>query len=149
MCLQFAVNTALAWAVLMGAVSGCAKKEVDPVAELKALIPVIEQRLNKRDLARLKGMGTDNFESNAFVIDVFGEHVRDSVRLSLDRIQQDGTDATLLLNMASMKRPAAGRTLRLHLQGNGKWKIDSYEIIVAPADTLGRRISEPHSSRFV
>ncbi len=129
------VNTGLIAAVIIGALMGCAKKDVDPIAELRSLIPVIEQRLNKRDLAGLKGMGTVAFESNAFVIDVFGEHVRDTVRLTLDRIQQDGADATLILNMASQQRAGEPRLLHIHLRGGGKWKIDSYEITAPAADS--------------
>lgn len=131
------VNRCLSIAVLFGAFTGCATEQTDPVDALKSLIPVVEQRLNKRDLAGLKGMGTVAFESNAFVIDVFGQHVRDSIGLSLDRIQQDGADATLILNMTSGERSGENRKLLLRLHGNGKWKLDSYEVLTGPADTLG------------
>lgn len=135
MRLQTAVNTCLTTAVLLGALHGCAKEEVDPLEALKSMIPGIEQRLNKRDLAGLKGIGTVQFESNAFIIDVFGEHVRDTVHLGLSRIQQDGTNATLILNMTSQERAGESRELHLHLKGNGKWKIGAYEIIVKAADS--------------
>lgn len=135
---HFAVNTCLAASVLLGAVTGCAKKAKDPLDNIKALIPVVEAKLNKRDLAGLKGMGTVAFESNALVIDVFGEHVRDSVHLSLSRILMDGADATLILNMSSHERAGETRELHLFLKGDGKWKIDRYEIAEPPADTLGR-----------
>lgn len=135
---HFAVNTCLAAVVLLAAVAGCAKKEKDPLDSIKALIPVIEAKLNKRDLAGLKGMGTVAFESNAMVIDVFGEHVRDSVSLSLSRIQMDGADATLILNMSSHERAGEMRELHIFLKGDGKWKIDRYDISAPQADTLGR-----------
>lgn len=135
---HFAVNTCLAAAVLLGAAAGCAKKAKDPLDDIKALIPVVETKLNKRDLAGLKGMGTVAFESNALVIDVFGEHVRDSVHLSLSRIQMDGADAALILNMSSHERAGETRELHLFLKGDGKWKIDRYDIIEQQVDTLGR-----------
>ncbi len=135
---HLAVNTCLAAIVLLAAVTGCAKKVKDPLEDIKSLIPAVEAKLNKRDLAGLKGMGTVAFESNALVIDVFGEHVRDSVRLSLSRIQMDGAEATLILNMSSLERAGGMRELRLLLKGNGKWKIDRYEIAEPQADTLGR-----------
>jgi len=134
---RFIVNTGFIVAVIIGALIGCAKKDVDPIADLRSLIPVIEQRLNKRDLAGLKGMGTVAFESNAFVIDVFGEHVRDTVHLTLDRIQQDGTDATLILKMDSQQRVGEPRLLHVNLRGDGKWKIESYEITTPAADSIG------------
>lgn len=134
---RFIVNTGLIGAVIIGALIGCAKKDVDPIADLRSLIPIIEERLNKRDLAGLKGMGTVAFESNAFVIEIFGEHVRDTVRLTLDRIQQDGTDAKLILDMASQQRAGEPRQLHVNLSGNGKWKIDSYKIVESAADSLG------------
>ena len=123
-----AVNTTLGVAVLCGMLIACDSKPREPVDEMKSLIPFIEQRLNRRDLGGLKAMGTENFESNSLVIDVFGEHVRDSVCLSLSRIQQDGTDAALILNMSSTERPGEKRELHLDLKGDGKWKIDAFEI---------------------
>lgn len=135
---QFTVNTCLAAAVLLGAVTGCAQKEKDPLDDIKSLIPAVESKLNKRDLAGLKGMGTVAFESNALVIDVFGERVRDSVHLSLSRILMDGADATLILNMTSHERAGETRELYFHLKGDGRWKIDRYEVIESPQDTSGR-----------
>lgn len=147
--MKFAVNTCLAIAVLMAGVTGCAKKEKDPLDDIKSLIPVVEQRLNKRDLAGLKGMGTVNFESNAFVIDVFGQHVRDSVHLSLSRIQMDGLDATLILNMTSREQVEGRRELFLYLKGDGKWKIDRYEIVQPGADSLDSEYLNPDTTRGV
>jgi len=135
MHLEIAVNTTLAAAVLIGAITGCATREKDPLDEIKALIPKVEERLNRRDLGGLKGMGTTQFESNAFVIDVFGQHVHDSVSLALSRIQQTGSDATLILNMVSQERAGETRELHLRLKGDGRWKIDSYEVIGPAADT--------------
>lgn len=131
-----AVNTTLSLIVLTVAVLGCRAKTVDPLDRVKALIPEVETRLNRRDLAGLKGMGTERFESNAFVIDIFADRVRDSVTLALSRIQQDGADATLILDMAS-RQTGARQELRLHLRGNGRWKIDSYELAAPDTDTAG------------
>ncbi len=130
------VNAGIVAAVVVAVAGGCAEKEIDPIDQIKSLIPVIEQRLNKRDLAGLKGMGTVQFESNAFVIDVFGEQVRDTVTLSLSRVQIDGADATLMLHLTSLQSPSERRQLNIHLQGDGKWKIDRYEIIRPQGDTL-------------
>lgn len=146
---DFAVNACLAAAVFMGVAAGCAKKEKDPLDLIKALIPVVEQRLNKRDLAGLKGMGTVQFESNAFVIDVFGERVRDSVDLSLSRIQLDGADATLILNMNSHAVAGETRELHLYLKGDGKWRIDRYEILQPGADSLDSETLNPDTTRGV
>lgn len=133
----------------MAGLTGCAKKEKDPLDDIKSLIPIVQQRLNKRDLAGLKGMGTVQFESNAFVIDVFGEHVRDSVELSLSRIQLDGADATLILNMNSRAGAGETRELHLHLKGDGKWKIDRYEIVQPGADSLESESLNPDTARGV
>jgi hypothetical protein len=144
MRLRFAVNTVLAAVVVGSAVYSCATKEKDPLDDIKSLIPKIEKGLNRRDLAGLKGMGTVQFESNSFVIDVFGEHVRDSVTLSLSRIQQDGAEATLILNMTSRQRAGEKRELHVRLKGGEKWKIDSYEILEPGAhDSDTSRPGEP------
>ncbi|HWO55952.1 MAG TPA: hypothetical protein VNN55_00115 [bacterium] len=115
---------------------GCRAKTVDPLDRIKALIPEVETRLNRRDLAGLKRMGTERFESNAFVIDIFADRARDSVALALSRIHQDGADATLFLQMTS-RQTGARQELRLHLRGNGRWKIDGYEVVAPGADTIG------------
>jgi hypothetical protein len=130
------VNTTLSLVVLTVATLGCRAKTVDPLDRIKALIPEVESRLNRRDLAGLRRMGTERFESNAFVIDIFSDRVRDSVVLSLSRIQQDGADATLFLDMTS-RQTGARRELHLHLRGNGRWKIDAYELAAPGADTVG------------
>lgn len=132
-----AVNTTLLLAVLGFTVSGCATKEKDPLDEIKSLIPVVEQRLNKRDLAGLKGMGTVQFESNALVIDVFGEHVRDTVHLALSQILQTGSDATLILDMSMRPTMTQGRKLVLELKGGERWRIDSYRILTPDTDSSG------------
>lgn len=129
---QTAVNTNIALAVLACGIGGCAPKDKDPLDELKMLIPKVEEGLNSRDLAALQKIGTEKFASNSLVIDVFGDRVRDSVRLTLSRIQQTGTDATLILNVIPYDPAGEKRELRLRLQGGEKWRIDSYEVI----DTL-------------
>jgi len=50
----------------------------------------------------------------------------------------DGADATLILNMSSHERAGERRELHVFLKGDGKWKIDRYEVTEPPPDTLGR-----------
>lgn len=123
------VNAVLFSAVLVMGVLGCAKKTEDPLDDIKAMIPAFEQRLNRRDLAGLQSMGEPGFQSNALVIEVFSGRVADSVKLSLSRIQMDGPEATMILNMDSREWPTLKRELHLFLRGDGKWRINRYEIV--------------------
>ena len=126
------------WAVAVLLLISCDTKPKDPIDEIKALIPKLQQRLNRRDVGGLKGMGTDRFESNSLVIAVFGDRARDSVDLTLKRINQVGKDATLILSVrfrGDVTTPV--RELRLPLVAGRKWWIDGFEFapLVTPLDT--------------
>ena len=135
MRLQTAVNTSLIAAVILSVAVGCATKEKDPLDDIKSLIPKIEAGLNRRDLAGLQKLGTERFQSNALVVDVFDGRINDSVHVSLSRIQQTGADATLIVNLMSHETPGERRELHLHLQGGERWAITSYEIGAVAADS--------------
>jgi hypothetical protein len=130
---QIAVNTILLLVVSTAVLVGCAKKEIDPLDELKMLIPRVENGLNGRDLAALQKLGTDRFESNTLVIDVFGKRVNDSVDLTLSRIQQTGSDAIMYLDLISHDPGQRKRTLQLNIVGGERWRIDSFVVIDSTA----------------
>lgn len=124
------------WAVAVLLVVSCDRRPKDPIVEIKALIPKLQERLNRRDLGGLKGMGTDRFEPNALLIAVFGSRVRDSVELGLKRINQTGKDATLFLSVkfyGDTLTPA--RELQLPLVAGRLWWIDGFQF--TPPETNG------------
>lgn len=126
------------WAAAVFLLISCDTGPKDPIDEIKALIPKVQERLNRRDLGGLKGMGTERFEPNAFVIAVFGDRARDSVDLALKRINQVGKDATLILSVRFRGDNATpARELQLPLVAGRRWWIDGFEFapLVTPLDT--------------
>ena len=116
------------WVMAVFLVVSCDTKPKDPIVEIKALIPKLQERLNRRDLGGLKGMGTERFEPNALLIAVFGTRVRDSVELGLKSINQTGKDATLFLSVkfhGDTLTPA--RELQLPLVAGRLWWIDGFQ----------------------
>jgi hypothetical protein len=123
-------------------ISGCARKKTpNPVDAIKAIVPRLQEALNRRDIAALQRLGTSDFPSNRFLIDVFEGAVSDTIALSIAHLRQVPGEAQLVLTVTSL---AGGRELTLTLTGDGTWRIHSYQI--APmADSVGA-VSPPPDS---
>lgn len=115
-------------AVCCIALSGCSQKEVDPVEYVKAMIPQIQQGLNDRDIAGLKGLGTSKFEANRFITDVFTHGVRGDVKLELVRVRSVTDDVRMILRAVFDNGNGGVKELTLFFAGKGKLKIDTYSL---------------------
>ena len=123
------VNTiAAANVLILLSLAGCSQKERDVVAEIRALIPDIQQKLNDRDLGGLKRMGTANFQENAFVTDLV-PGPNDSVKLGFkSMINEPGKAVVIVRVLPSGQTGTVSRELTLNLTGSGHWHIDSYTV---------------------
>jgi hypothetical protein len=108
--------------------SGCSKKEVDPVEYAKAMIPQIQDGLNKRDIAALQELGTSNFEANGFITDVFTHGVGGDVVLSMIRVRHVPGNLFMILRATFGDGSGGVKELTIYFAGEKKWKIDTYSL---------------------
>lgn len=108
---------------------GCGEEEeIDPVVGIKAKIPVIERALNTRDLETLEEMGTDRFEPDRFVEDVFSHGVQGDVLLRFQRVRVFPGESELTLIAHFGERSQGGiKELTIGLAGED-FKLDSYSL---------------------
>ena len=112
---------------------GCARKRVDPVDALKAMVPRMEAALNRRDIAALQKLGTSQFASNRLIIDVFGANRTDTVDLQIKHLTQLPGKAQLTLGIVARgEEDLAVGMLTLQMVGDGNWRIDSYDLSLPP-----------------
>jgi hypothetical protein len=112
------------------AIAGCSKKPVDPIEYVKALIPKIQDGLNRRDIAGLQALGRSKFEANRFITDVFTHGVEGDVSLSLARIRHVTGEVSLSMN-AAFGPDGSGGLKELKIQfggGDDEWKITTYTL---------------------
>jgi len=118
--------------------AGCSKPPVDPVEQANALIPKIADGLNRRDIGALKDLGTDRFEPNRFLADVFSHGVKGDVTLSLYRFRQVPGETKLVLTATFGVGEIGGRKeLTLTLAGDKVLKVDLYsltDVRIPPAE---------------
>lgn len=110
------------------ALTGCSKKEEDPVEYVKAMIPKIQQGLNDRDIAELKSLGTAKFEANRFITDVFTHGVHGDVSLELVRVRSVPGDVRMILRTLFDGGKGGVKELTLFYAGDKDWKIDTYSL---------------------
>ena len=109
--------------------SGCSKKEVDPVEYVKAMIPKIQDGLNRRDIAGLQALGTSKFEANSFITDVFTHGVEGDVTLAMTRVRHVPGNLFMILSASFGNGGSGGaKELTIYFAGEKKWKIDSYSL---------------------
>lgn len=123
-----------------GFFTACSKPPVDPVDQVRALIPKLADALNKRDLAALKDLGTSKFEPNRFIADVFAHGVQGNVTLSMKRFRQVPGENRLGLTADFGPGQSGGsKELTLLLVGEKVLKIDVYSLkdITLPGATSG------------
>ncbi|MBD3298639.1 MAG: hypothetical protein GF341_08300 [candidate division Zixibacteria bacterium] len=117
--------------LLFGAVlfAGCGEEEdVDPVVKIKGKIPVIERSLNRNDLETLAEMGTDRFEPERFVQDVFSRGVSGDVLLKFQRVRVFPGESELTLLAHFGDRSQGGiKELTIGLAGED-YKLDTYTL---------------------
>jgi hypothetical protein len=114
---------------IAGFLAACSKPPVDPVDQVRVLIPKLVDALNKRDLAALKKLGTDKFEPNRFVTDVFAHGVQGEVTLSMTRFRQVPGENKLGLSAIFGADQSGGiKDLTLFLVGEKVLKIDTYTL---------------------
>lgn len=125
-------------------VSGCGEAP-DPVDEIRALVPKLQEALNARNIGGLRRLGTGNFAAQRFIIDAFpgGEGGRITLRFKRIRLSPEATELNLLAHFDGTTGPGEGRALTIFLEGNGRWRIDSYRFGSTPegetpTDTLIR-----------
>jgi len=108
---------------------GCSKPPVDPVEQANALIPKVADGLNRRDIGALKDLGTDRFEPNRFITDVFAHGVQGSVTLAMKRFRQVPGENKLVLSATFGTGESGGvKDLTLLLVGEKVLKIDLYSL---------------------
>jgi hypothetical protein len=133
-CLRGMVLLRMAVAALLfaGLIAGCGE-EVDPVVQIRALVPEIAATLNDRDIAGLRRLGTGNFAANRLIIDVFPDGGTDTITLRFKRVRMLGDGAELFVRVNPAGETAdSGRELVFDLVGNGRWRIDSFRLIAQP-----------------
>lgn len=110
---------------------GCGKKEPpDPIEYVKSLIPVIEEGLNRRDIAGLKKLGTTKFEANAFINDVFSRGVEGNVAFHLKRVRHVTGEVSLTLQATFGQGGRGGeKELKIQFVGEHPWRIDAYWLV--------------------
>lgn len=118
-------------------VAGGCGKEVDPVEQIRALVPEIAAALNQRDIGGLRRLGTSNLEANRLIIDVFAEGGDGTVTLGFKRVRMLEGRAELTVELRNQTDGTASRELVFELEGNGRWRIDSYTFLEALPDTSG------------
>lgn len=122
--------TVLSTIVLLGAVlAGCPKPPLDPVEQCRILLPKITEGINKHDLAALKELGTDAFDPNVFVRDVFAHGYSGEVTLAFQRYRSVPGESRLVINVEFGQGQSGGvKELTLYLAGDKKLKIDTYSL---------------------
>lgn len=127
--------------VVVGAVmilTGCGEPP-DPVDEIRSLVPKIQEALNARDIGGLRRLGTGNLAANRFIIDAFegGGEGRITLRFKRVSLRPEDTELNLLAHLDTATDPDEERTLTIFLEGNGRWRIDSYRFgSTSDGDTL-------------
>jgi hypothetical protein len=115
--------------LVLVALSGCSKPPADPVEQCRDMIPKLIEAINKHDLGTLKSLGTEKFEPNRFMADLYAHGVNGSVLLSLLRFRQVPGENALTLNASFGKDGSGGlKTLILYLVGDKVLKIDTYTL---------------------
>jgi hypothetical protein len=130
---------AIASLLLVGLFSGCSREKVDPVVQIRALVPEIATALNSRDIAGLRRLGTSNLEANRLIVEVFPDGGADSITFRFKKVVMEGDDAALFVQMGSSDELAdPAPELVFDLVGNGHWRIDAFRLIepLAPPDTV-------------
>ncbi|GAB4325826.1 MAG: hypothetical protein Kow0074_19890 [Candidatus Zixiibacteriota bacterium] len=127
--LRYGLSIALPGVMMGLLIVGCGKKEdVDPVVELKNRIPAIEKAINTRDLEALADMGTDFFDPEPFLNDLYSHGVRGDVTLRFQRVRMFPDEAELTL-IAHFGRNSSGgiKELMFGLKGED-YKINTYTL---------------------
>ena len=128
--LSIRVLLVLSLAVMAAAMAGCSKKEYDPVEAVKSQIPEIVQALNTRDLQALKDLGTDRFEPESFVDDVYRHGVRGDVAPTFQRLRSLPGEAKLVVTASFGPNGSGGvKELTINFVGKDELKMDTYSLV--------------------
>ena len=119
--------TALVFVLVLACLAGCSKKEFDPVASVKAQIPEIAKAINSRDLDALKDMGTDRFDPERFMDDMYRHGVRGDVSLALKRVRYVPHEAKMVVKASFGPDGSGGvKELTINFVGENEMKMDTY-----------------------
>ncbi|MBI5867315.1 MAG: hypothetical protein HZB43_03355 [candidate division Zixibacteria bacterium] len=113
--------------IVLGAqLAGCSRP-VDPVEQCRVLIPKLTDAINKHDLYALKDLGSDKFEPNNFVKDLFAHGYSGAVTIAFQRFRAVTGENRMTVNVGFGPNQSGGlKELTIYFTGEKKLKIDTY-----------------------